>query len=174
MEVTELPRLDQPQYVTARSVLGLAEGIGWTLVAFGLLTALIGFATGGIWGAMSGHAPFFARVLSATPGLGVSIAGLFMVVNAQVGRAQLHAAEYARESLLLMRGGIQQDSPIGQPALSAGQSVGPSGVADSTESMDSEIQEEADGTFTVEGRNFKTRTSARDYIEFVARQRGNS
>ena len=159
-----MPRLDQPQYGTARSVLGLLEAVGWTMVVFGLLVALIGFSSGGLLGGISSQTPFFLRILAALPGLGIAVTGLFMVVYGQVGRAQLHTAEYARESLRLMKENRDQGSQADRSATLPEDAL-------SEEVKETRIKEGPDGTFIVEGRSFKSRSSAEDYLEFVARQR---
>ena len=95
-------------YATARSIFTVLEFVGWALVIMGGLGALIGFATGGMFGFLSrGDPPFVARVISTLPGLAFAVGGLFAVANVQSSRANVDQAEMSREMLALMKSAKQ-------------------------------------------------------------------
>ena len=74
-------------------------------VGVGAMSAVIGFATGGLISSFYGETPFGARLISAIPGLIACIGGLFSVAYVQVSRATVDTAEMTREILILSRNG---------------------------------------------------------------------
>ena len=90
-------------YKTGRTVYLILELIAWGLVVLGVIIALAGFSTGGMVGMLSRDPPFLSRLVAMLPGLGASVAGLFLVAQVQSGRATLHSADYNREMLQIMR-----------------------------------------------------------------------
>ena len=90
-------------YVTARNVLSFLEIVGWITVAIGVLAALVGFGTGGLFLTISHDPPFLARLIAAVPGLIIFLSGLFAICYVQVSRSHVDMAEMTRELLDLAR-----------------------------------------------------------------------
>lgn len=97
-------------YATARLVHTILEFVGWALVVIGILAALAGLSTGGLF-AVFGDPPPIARFMSMLPGLAVALTGLLTVSHVQTSRANVDSAEMARETPALARrrtpGGFQ-------------------------------------------------------------------
>ncbi|MEX3007430.1 hypothetical protein [Hoeflea sp. TYP-13] len=97
------------EYTTARSLLGFVELIAWVVAVLGLILALVGFASGGVFGMMSSgfgsrsHVPFLARLVSAIPGMIIAYGGFAGVAWAQVQRATVDTASMTRMILELTR-----------------------------------------------------------------------
>ena len=76
-------------YGTARRIAELYGGVGWLIVIIGGIVALAGLGAGGI------------GLLGVGIGLALAAVGLLLVAAQQMLRAQVDAADYARQSFLL-------------------------------------------------------------------------
>lgn len=77
-------------YGTASTIAGIFEFFGWTLVVVGAVVGLSGLA---------GSAPYVIVALGI--GIGIAAMGLLQVGAAQMLRALVDSADYARQALLL-------------------------------------------------------------------------
>lgn len=84
-------------YETARSLFSFLALCAWTVVAIGVLVALIGAAAGSQYG---GAATGF---LALALGAGVVVTGLILVAFVQMGRASVDTAEYTQQMLKVAR-----------------------------------------------------------------------
>jgi hypothetical protein len=96
-------------YSRYRGASNLTSILEWAAIVgavAGLLLALIGFSTGGIFGAFGrGDPPILARIISMAPGVGITLACLFMFVVCTATRASIDTAELTRKMWLHMSSG---------------------------------------------------------------------
>lgn len=142
------------EYKTARSIFSFAEFCAWALVVVGIILALVGMAGGG---RMLGSSAGF---IGALPGLVISIFGVFMAMNVQIGRAAVDSArnsslslKIAEEQLRLAKGSKSLASaPVAQNRLSL----------DSTENRGAPVeQSEKEAPATGEGTSQSVSTTAK-------------
>lgn len=97
------------EYHTARAYLSFVAAIAWIIAILGLILALVGFVTGGIYGIMSrgfgspADIPFLVRLVSAIPGLIIAYGGFVGVAWSQVQRATVDTTSMTRMILELTR-----------------------------------------------------------------------
>jgi len=85
----------QSQYGAARTVSMFISFLGWAVFAGGIIAAIAGFAGMGSGGRYGGG----VSLLALLPGLGMAVAGLFLVAAGQVTRATVDSADHTREIL---------------------------------------------------------------------------
>lgn len=83
-------------YETARAVSGFVAAIGWILIGVAVLIVIGGLAAG----------PPFTSIISGI-GIGVGGMGLLQVVGAQMLRATVDTADYARQALILQAAALE-------------------------------------------------------------------
>lgn len=84
----------QSNYKTALAVSQFVEFIGWAVVVVGVIAFLVGLS--------SASYERGASFLAIIPGLGLAIAGLFLVMGSQVTRATVDNADHTREILIIL------------------------------------------------------------------------
>lgn len=82
------------KYGTARTVSIFISFLGWVVFVGGLIAAFTGM-TGGLQGRYSGE----VSTVALLPGIGMAVAGLFLVAAGQVTRATVDNADHTREIL---------------------------------------------------------------------------
>jgi len=98
IDIIENEPANVSEYKTARGVSGFIEFIGWLVVIFGVVISITGVIS---VPRNSGGASFIAML----PGLGTAIAGLFLVMGAQVTKATVDNADHTREILKILSRG---------------------------------------------------------------------
>ena len=91
------------RYKTAKKINDILEFAAWTTMIIGLVFALLGLLTGGIFGSTYRSPPVFMRFLAMLPGLATALAGFISVAMVQHFRASTDNAEMSREMLAIAR-----------------------------------------------------------------------
>jgi len=86
----------QSQYGAARTVSMFISFLGWAVFSGGIIAALVGIGSGSRYGGG-------VSLLALLPGLGMAVAGLFLVAAGQVTRATVDSADQTREILNFIR-----------------------------------------------------------------------
>jgi len=84
-------------YEAARTLFSFLAFCAWSVVAIGVLVALIGAGGGSRFGGAG------AGLLAMVPGIGIGIAGLLLLAFVQMGRAGVDTAEYTQQMLKISR-----------------------------------------------------------------------
>jgi hypothetical protein len=101
-------------YEAARSLFGFLAFISWSVVAVGVIMALVGAAS------VSQYAGGGAGMLAMVPGIGIGLAGLLLVAFVQMGRANVDTAEYTQQILKISRDQLE----VSKQALNQGNQTG--------------------------------------------------
>ena len=97
-------------YGAARTLFSIVAFIAWSIIIIGVLTALGGGGAAAKFG--NAGAGLFAMV----PGISITIAGIFILVFVQIGRAGVDTAEYTQQMLKISRDQLE----VSRQALSHG------------------------------------------------------
>jgi hypothetical protein len=84
-------------YEAARSLFSFLAFISWSVVAVGVIVALVSV------GSVSQYAGSGAGMLAMIPGIGIGITGFILVAFVQMGRASVDTAEYTQQMLKVSR-----------------------------------------------------------------------
>lgn len=87
-------------YTTARSLFGLLQFIGWSVVVIGAIVALVGL-TGAA--SMRNSIGGLLALTAITPGLSLALAGLLLVAFVEIGRAGIDTAQNTQEILTVAK-----------------------------------------------------------------------
>lgn len=100
-------------YGAARTLFSIVAFIAWSIIIIGILTALGGGGGAAKFGGAS--AGLFAMI----PGISITIAGIFILVFVQIGRAGVDTAEYTQQMLQISRDQLD----VSRQALSQGKTA---------------------------------------------------
>lgn len=107
----------QTKYKFAVSLAGFLEVLLIIGAIVGILIAIAGFGSGGMFGMMSRNPPVVLRLMAAVPGMVISVVFLYMFVQTSAVKATIDSAIMTAEMLKIARAQASRDShpPSGSP-----------------------------------------------------------